>query len=79
MSMRLPCITTPLANNALKAIHNEHLHVYQDDKHLVTLVMHLLNSSESRLVLGTNARKFILENYSWQSANKIIHELITTE
>ncbi|MEJ6681494.1 MAG: glycosyltransferase [Flavobacteriales bacterium] len=79
MSMQLPCITTPLANNALKAIHNEHLHVYQDDKHLVTLVMHLLNNSESRLVLGTNARKFILDNYSWQSANKILQELITTQ
>jgi sugar transferase (PEP-CTERM/EpsH1 system associated) len=79
MSMQLPCITTPLANNALKAIHNEHLYVYQDDKHLVTLVMHLLNSSESRLNLGTNARNFILENYSWQSANKILQELITTQ
>ena len=79
MSMRLPCITTPLANNALKAIPNKHLYVYKDDEHLVTLVMNLLNSPESQLELGTKARKFILENYSWQSANKILQELITTQ
>ncbi len=77
MSMELPCITTSLANNALHAIPNEHLYVYENTEHLVSLVMHLLGDEKAREEMGAKARAFILENYSWESANKKLSELIT--
>lgn len=78
MSMSLPSVTTPLANNALNATPNEHLYVYDTNEELVTAVMHLLSDDSARESMGAAAREFILENYSWQSANKILQELINS-
>ncbi len=78
MSMELPSLTTTLANNALRAIPNKHLYVYENTEHLVSLVMHLLTDDKQRSEMGKTARQFILEKYSWDSANKILQELITS-
>ena len=64
---------TPIfAVNALKAIH--------ESKHTIVGVV---TSSDKPAGRGKKIRqsavKVILDNYSWQSANKILQELITTQ
>ncbi len=77
MSLELPCVTTPLANNALHATPGKHLFVYENNSELVDMVLDLLQNQTKRKTIGKAAREFILENYSWQSANKKLQELIT--
>ncbi|MFK7756479.1 MAG: glycosyltransferase [Flavobacteriales bacterium] len=77
MSLELPCVTTALANNALNATADEHLYVYETNEELVDTVIELLANDHERQSVGRAARQFILKNYSWQSANKKLMELIT--
>jgi len=76
MSMHLPCVSSKLANNALKAKPNDEIYVYDNAQHAATLIMHLLSDEHAAVDLAQNGRKFIEQNYSWQGANKKLLTLI---
>ena len=76
MSMKLPCITTKLANNALGATPNEELYIYDNKEHLASLIIHLLNSESAQKEMAEKGNQFIHKNFSWQSANKKLEQLI---
>lgn len=68
MAMRLPCITTPLANNALKSLPNKQILVGDTAKELADNIIKLLEDDSFAEEVASNGNDFIRQNYSWQSS-----------
>lgn len=72
MSMGVPCITSPLANRALKAKDNQDLLVRSDIDGYVEAICSLLNNEELRNRIGRSGREFVKVNFSWgESVRKL--------
>lgn len=67
MSMGLACITTTLANNAIGATHGKEIWVANSPEEWVAAVAFLLSNRELRDEIAANGKKFVAENYSWNS------------
>ena len=70
MSMELPCITSELANNALKARHNQEILIGQTPKEYVDSVFILLENKEFKNKMIKNAKRFVKETYNWDAISK---------
>ena len=80
MSMGIPCITTPLANEALGAIDGEHLLLGTTAEELADRIVTLLDDPGRRTSLADNANDFVRQNFSWetigQQLESILHEAV---
>lgn len=76
MAMGLPCITTPLANNAIKAEHQINILVAETKEAFIQHIRELLSNEALRNSIGTNARSFIKENYSWETATEKLVDMM---
>jgi glycosyltransferase involved in cell wall biosynthesis len=76
MALGIPCITTSLANNAIKAIHGESIYVANTKQAFLDGINHMLSSSELYSNIQQNARDFVFKNYSWKSSTYPLIELI---
>lgn len=76
MSMEIPCVTSKMANNALGAEPNNEIFVFDHTEHLVSIIIHLLNEPDKRTEIAKAGRSFIEKNYSWESANEKLMEVI---
>lgn len=83
MAMRLPCITSKLANNALRAKNGlEILECEQDDEY-VSAIIKLMTDQNFSASIANNAYHFVINNYNWKSSvgeleniyQKICHEI----
>lgn len=79
MAMGLPCITTPLANNAIQATHRTNILVAETKEEFIHYIQELLADEELRNSLGKNAQMFIKENYSWKTSTNKLAELFSTK
>lgn len=80
MSMNIPSITTPLANDALKAKDREEILIGQTAEELAEKLLFLLNDKDIYNKIATQGNHFVKSNYSWEEAteklNRIIHNTI---
>jgi polysaccharide biosynthesis protein PslH len=67
MAMELPCVTSTLAAKALIESGNVSLLIANTVDEYVKAITHLLQHHQQRQEIGIIARKFVIENYSWQS------------
>lgn len=76
MAMRLPCVTTSLANDSLGAkVDSEVLvgdSVYDFADHLIAL----LKDENKRLTLASAGYAFVHGNYSWETAGQKLEEVL---
>ncbi len=70
MAMRMPCITTPLANNALDAEPNKHILIADTAEEFKEAILNLLSSVQMMESLANNALQFVSDNYNWESTTK---------
>jgi glycosyltransferase involved in cell wall biosynthesis len=70
MSMELPCITSKLANNALKAKHNEEILIGQTPEEYVEAVFRLIENQELKNEIIKNGKRFVMQTYNWNSITK---------
>ena len=70
MAMGLPCITTPLANNAINAIHNESIIVAEDKFEFVNGIINLLTDDNFYLKISDGGRNLALSNFDWEKTTK---------
>ncbi|MBC6607951.1 glycosyltransferase [Hymenobacter sp. BT188] len=75
MAMRLPCVTTPLANNALRGTVGEHLLVGQSAAELAAHISDLLAKAEYAKSLAKRGLEFVRENYNWATATSRLERL----
>lgn len=74
MSMRLPCITTPLANESLQAEVGKEILVGSDAQELASHIITLLNDKEKADTLAQNGYDFVHRVYDWEKATGIMEE-----
>ncbi len=77
MAMKIPCICSPLANNAIKAPHNSCILEANTPEDYSEKIHLLLNDIGFYNKLINNAFEFVIENYNWKSINKKLEETIS--
>jgi sugar transferase (PEP-CTERM/EpsH1 system associated) len=68
MALKLPCITTSLVNNALKAKKNEQLLIANTKDEFVNAIKSIYYNNNLRNSISAEGYKFVKENYNWESA-----------
>lgn len=76
MSMTRACVTSSLANNALGAVHEKNILIADSVDEWVEKVLYLLENSSERKQIASNARSFVLENYSWDAQIEKLNKII---
>ncbi len=76
MAMGLPCITTTLANNALKATPDKSILIADDKATFVHHVLRLLEQNDFYTKIATNGKQFIQTNYRWSECTKELVEIL---
>ena len=72
MSMRLPCITTTLANNSLHAEEDKEILVGNNEQELAQHIITLLTDKEKADTLAQNGYDFVHRVYDWGEATRIM-------
>ena len=68
MSMQLPCVTTSLANAALRATPGTHLLLGDTPEALADNILQLLTDNELATRLASEGNAFVRQHYSWPAA-----------
>jgi sugar transferase (PEP-CTERM/EpsH1 system associated) len=76
MAMQIPCITSPLANAPLGAKQGEEILVGENKKAIADWILFLLQNPIQIEKLARNGRLFVERNYSWETHNKKLGEII---
>ena len=76
MAMKIPCITSPLANNALEAKENDEILVGKNEEELAGHIISLLQNDDLARILAENGHKYVLKKFIWESSTDILEHLI---
>ncbi len=70
MSMSIPCITSQLANKALKAIPGENIMIAEDNspQEFADAIINFMENPEVMSYVSENASAFVKQNYDWKNA-----------
>lgn len=75
MAMALPCVTTPLANNALGGTNGHELRVAPDAKTLAAAIVDLLTEPAAAAELAGRGHAFVQLRYTWAGATARLEAL----
>ena len=75
MALQTPCITTSLANNAIKAKANSEILVGDTKEELIQHCKDLLGNPSKRKEIGVNAHKMVKDKFSWEHSTTILSGL----
>lgn len=76
MAMRIPCITSPLANNALKAVDEESILIGKNTTEICSHIQFLLENENEANRIAENGYQFVCRNYNWESSTARLEALI---
>ena len=76
MAMQLPCVTTTLANNALKAEATTEIILAETALEFAEAIIHLLQNPERAREIALNGHQFIQNHYSWEAQTKPLLTLL---
>ncbi len=68
MAMRMPCIASKLANNALKAKNGFEVLECETEQEYLEAIVKLLSDEKFSEQLANNAHQFVINNYNWRSS-----------
>ena len=77
MAMKISCITSPLANQALNARPGEEILVGETPAEYAEHISNLLDNPTLAGRIAENGYQFILKKYSWETETAKIHDLIS--
>lgn len=75
MAMQIPCITSPLANNALKAIDRESILIGNDPESYKNHIIELLDNPRFARQIAKNGRAFVSKNFDWTTSTNELQKL----
>lgn len=76
MSMGIPCITSQLANNALKATDQKEVLIGHTPEEYVNHILDLMNNQEKYNAISTAALHYVHQHFSWESNTDFLLDLI---
>jgi len=76
MSTKLPCITTPIANNALGAVPGTHILVGESAEEISAHAVKLLSSPEHAQHIALAGYQWVHETYRWENQIERLSETI---
>ena len=77
MAMKIPCITSDLANQALKANPGEEILVGTSPREYADHILDLLDHPEKAQKLAEKGYRYILDNFTWEAETEKLNKLIT--
>ena len=77
MAMKIPCITSPLANQALNALPGEEILIGDTPRDYADHIIMLLENPLLANSIAEKGYQFILKKYSWEAETAKIEALIT--
>lgn len=77
MAMQLPCITSPLVNNALGAKENKEILIGKNIDEYVQHILFLLNNPDQAKEVAFNGYSFVEKNYIWEKLTLTLERLIS--
>lgn len=77
MAMQLPCVTTPLANNALRGTPGQQLLVAEGAAALAAAISQLLADEAAAAQLAQRGRTFVEATYDWAATTAILENLFS--
>ncbi len=77
MAMQLPCISSPLANKALKARPGIEILIGRNAEEYAEHILSLLNDMDLHKSISEHGHQFVLKNFNWESTSKILEAVIT--
>ncbi len=69
MAMRVPCVTTPLANESLGATPDVEVCVGKNAEELAACIVRLLSNEQLRNAMADRADAFVHDNFSWEASS----------
>lgn len=66
MAMHIPCVTTPLSNNALQAQPGKEIMVAETPEEFATAISALIAHPELAVSISENGWKFVRDYYAWE-------------
>lgn len=76
MAMKIPCITSSLANNALGATHEKEIVVAEKPEEYVTAILDLLNNPDKAAQIAENGHQFVANRFSWEESTRQLEMLM---
>ncbi len=76
MAMQLPCVTTSLANDSLRAEKDKEVLVGDTPLSFAESLIALLGSKDRCDTLAANGYEFVHENYSWETSGTKLEEVL---
>ena len=76
MAMKLPCITTSLSNNALKAIPDSQILVADSPEQFAIQIQLLLDRPEKAAQLAENGYQMVLDRFNWEQCCNLLENTI---
>jgi glycosyltransferase involved in cell wall biosynthesis len=70
MAMKMPCVTSKLANNALNATPNKEILIGNSKEEYAELIVQLINDSSQSEELGKNGQTYVRNNFNWETSTK---------
>lgn len=67
MAMKIPCVVSSLANNAIHATHQKEVLIANTPEEYVKHILYLLQNKKEATELAENAYQFAKANYDWKS------------
>ncbi len=79
MAMRIPCITSTLANNAVGATPGDAILVGNSPEEYAAHILHLLDDPAERKRIAENGYQFIRNQFDWDNAAEKLDRMISPE
>ena len=78
MSMKIPCITTALANGSLHAVNGKEILVDNSSSELAADIVFLLKRPDKAVEIAEEGYNFVNRVYDWRAATKIMEDAMIT-
>ena len=78
MAMRIPCVTSTLANNAVGAVPGGSILIGNTPEDYAAHILHLLGAPDERERLAEEGLRFVREHFDWDRAASALDTLIDT-
>jgi len=76
MAMQLPCITTALANDALKASVGDKILISATAEGAARNICYLLENKEMADKIAQNGHNFVVDNYNWERNIALLNQIM---